>query len=368
MFSSKILKFFSFNSLVPQSPLALEELREAMDKDELKTFLTIHIREGAWQVVLLFMDELPRVKLPWDWCGILHYGDEDEDEVVSNKVIYSSTSGILNGWPTHYDPGLVTLCKAITNKDWKVTRLISSRSRIPDEGLKNLSTALTQSELYSLTLYDIDLQSQGLEHLCNALNSVHCRLTNLNVRNNKLGDVGIMHLCNALTSVDCTLTSLNVSHSELGDLGIRHLCNALASVNCRLTSLNVSDNQLGDNGLKHLCDALTSSNCALTKLKVGFNRLGDGGMKELSEVLTNGFCTLTSLDISNNEFGDEGIKHLCKALTDTNCKLQRLNLRANWNVTYEGEKYLSQMLTGTYRKVGGAQLFRTLLERRISLF
>ena len=302
-----------------------------MDKGELKTFLTIHIREGAWQVVLLFTDELPKVKLPWDRCGKIHNEDEDEDEEVSNKVIYSSKTGILNGWPTHYDPGLVTLCKAITNKDWKVTRLILSLSRIPDEGLKNLSTALTQSELYSLTLYDIGLQSQGLEHLCNALTSVKCGLTNLNVRCNKLGDVGIMHLCNALTSV-----------------------------NCRLTSLNVSNNQLGDNGLKHLCDALTSSNCALTKLKVGFNRLGDGGMKELSEVLTNGFCTLTSLDIRGNKFGDEGVKHLCKALTDTKCKLRSLNLRANSYVTDDGKKYLSQMLIGTdWEDEGALRLYRS---------
>ena len=271
-----------------------------MDKGELKTFLTIHIREGAWQVVLLFMDELPKYKLPWDWCGIILIKDEDEE--VSNEVIYSSTSGILNGWPTHYDPSLVTLCKAITNKDWKVTRLILSRSRIPDEGLKNLSTALTQSELYSLTLYDIGLQSQGLEHLCNAL----------------------------------------------------------TSVNCRLTNLNVSSNQLGDNGLKHLCDALTSSNCALTKLIVGFNRLGDGGIKELSEVLTKGFCTLTSLDIRGNEFGDEGIKHLCRALTDTKCKLRSLNLRANSYVTDDGKKYLSQMLTGTdWEDKGALRLSRS---------
>ena len=38
----------------------MEELRKVMNKNELKTFLTIHIREGAWQVVLLFMDELPK--------------------------------------------------------------------------------------------------------------------------------------------------------------------------------------------------------------------------------------------------------------------------------------------------------------------
>ena len=329
-----------------------------MDKDELKTFLTIHIREGAWQVVLLFTDELPRVKLPRDWCGIIH--NEDEDEEVSNEVIYSSTSGILNVWPTEYDPDLITLCKAITNRDWKVTRLIISSSRISDEGLKNLSTALTQSELYSLTLYDIGLQSQGLEHLCTALTSVNCRLTNLDVSYNDLGDVGIMQLCNALASVNCRLTSLNVSCNKWGDNGGMHLCNALTSVNCRLTSLNVNENQLGDNGLKHLCDALTSSNCALTKLKVGFNRLEDGGIKELSEVLINGFCTLTSLDISGNEFGDEGIKYLCNVLTDTNCKLQSLNLQGNRYVTDDGKKCLSQMLTGTaWKDKGALRLFRS---------
>ena len=386
MFSSKKKIFFHFNPLEFLSPRALEELRVAMDEDELKTFLTIHIREGAWQVVLLFTDELSIFKQPWYYYRIIY--NEDEDKEVLRRVIYSSTSGILNGWPTEYDPDLITLCKAITNRDWKVTRLILSRSRISDEGLKNLSTALPQSELYSLTLYGNGLQSQGLKYLCealissdchltslnvsfnrlgdegivllsNALTSVNCRLTTLNVSENRWGDEGIVYLCNALTSIDCTLTSLNVSGNKFGDEGIMHLCNALTSVNCRLTSLNASHIQWGDNGFKHLCDALTSSNCVLTKLKIGFIRLGDGGIKELSEVLTNGFCTLTSLDISNNEFGDEGIKHLCKALTDTNCKLRSLDYHGNRNVTDEGRKYLSQMLTGTDWEVRGAQLSRS---------
>ena len=329
MFSSKRLISLLFDPLVLQAPRALEELRKAMDGDELKTFLTIHIREGAWQVVLLFMDELPEYYLPWDWCH--EDEDEDEDEEMFSIPLYSSTSGILRAWPTEYDPSLVTLCKAITNRDWKVTRLIFSRSRISDEGLKNLSTALTQSELYSLTLYDIGLQSQGLKHLCEAL-----------------------------ISSDCHLTSLNVSSNRLGDEGIVLLCNALTSVNCRLTSLNVSYSQWGEKGLKHLCDALTSSNCVLTKLKIGFIRLGDGGIKELSGALTNGFCTLTSLDIRGNEFGDEGIKHLCKALTDTKCKLRSLNLCSNRYVTEDGKKYLSQMLTGTdWEDEGALRLSRS---------
>ena len=296
-----------------------------MDEDELKTFLTIHVREGAWQVLLLFMDELPTRKLPWDWYHEVWDEDEGEDKEMFSTSLYSSTSGILKAWPTEYDPNLITMCKAITSRDWKVTRLILSRSQISDAGLKNLSTALTQSELYSLTLYDIGLQSQGLEHLCEALVSGDCNLTRLNVSDNGLGGDRIMHLCNALTSLNCTLTSLNISDNCLGDKGIMRLCNALTSVNCRLTSLNVSKNQFGDNGLRHLCDALTSSNCALT-----------------------------SLDNRNNEFGDEGIKHLCKALTDSKCKLRSLNLHANWNVTVEGQKYFSQMLTGTDWEVRGA--------------
>ena len=131
MFSSKILIFLLFNPLVLQAPRALEELRKVMDEDELKTFLTIHIKEGAWQVVLLFMDELPEYELLPDWYHRVW------DEEMFPMPLYSSTSGILKAWPTEYDPGLVTLCKAITNKDWKVTRLIFSTSRISDDFMKS---------------------------------------------------------------------------------------------------------------------------------------------------------------------------------------------------------------------------------------
>ena len=343
--------------LVLQSPRTLEELREAMDKDNLETFLTIHIREGAWQVVLLFMDELPTSKLPRTWYHEVR--DEDDYEEMLSVPLYISSSGILKAWPTKYDPDLLTLCKAITNRDWKVTRLILSKSRISDEGLKNLSTALIHSELYSLTLYDTGLRSQGLEHLCEVLISNDCNLTRLNVSNNRSGNEVMMHLCNALTSVNCKLTSLNVSWNQLGDVGKIHLCNALTSVNCTLTSLNVSWNQFGDEGIIHLCNALTSVNCKLTSLNVSWNQFGDNGLKHLCDTLTSSNCALTSLDICGNKFGDEGIKHLCKALTDTKCKLRSLNLQANWNVTCKGKKYFFQMLTGSDWEVRGAQLSRS---------
>ena len=68
-----------------------------MDKDELKTFLTIHIREGASQVVLLFMDELPTFKLLWHWYREVWNKNEDKDEdaEILSILLHSSTSGIF---------------------------------------------------------------------------------------------------------------------------------------------------------------------------------------------------------------------------------------------------------------------------------
>ena len=68
-----------------------------MDKDELKTFLTIHIREGVSRVVLLFMDELPTFKLLWYWYREVwnENEDKDEDAEMLSIILYSSTSGIF---------------------------------------------------------------------------------------------------------------------------------------------------------------------------------------------------------------------------------------------------------------------------------
>ena len=78
-------------------------------------------------MALLFMDELSTRKLSWDWYH------EVWDEEMFSIPLYSSSSGILKAWSTQYDPGLVTLCKAITKRDWKVTSMILSSSRISDD-------------------------------------------------------------------------------------------------------------------------------------------------------------------------------------------------------------------------------------------
>ena len=92
-----------------------------------------------------------------------------------------------------------------------------------------MTTAVTQSELYSLTLNDIGLQSQGLKYLCEVLISYDCCSTSLNISDNRLGDEGLIHLCNVLISVNCKLTNLTVTGTFYGKIGLKHLCDALIS-------------------------------------------------------------------------------------------------------------------------------------------
>ena len=69
-------------------------------------------------MVLLFMDELPTRKLPWDWNREVWDEDEDEDKEMFSIPLYSSTSGILKAWPTECAPDFITLRKAIKNWCW----------------------------------------------------------------------------------------------------------------------------------------------------------------------------------------------------------------------------------------------------------
>ena len=119
---------------------------------------------GIWCGVLLFRDELSTRKLSRDWYHVVW------DEEMFSIPLYSSSSGISKAWLTQYDPGLVTPRKAITNGNWKVTRL----------------TLLT-----NLTVTGTFYGKIGLKHLCDALISTNCKsVNNLNVSCNELGEEG----------------------------------------------------------------------------------------------------------------------------------------------------------------------------------
>ena len=208
--------------------------------------------------------------------------------------------------------------------------------------------------------------------LCNALQDERCQLTDLSLKGNAIGDKGASMLFeNGLTKKHCKLTKLDLIGGWLTDQCIPSLCKALQDKRCRLTELSLNDNGIGDKGasmlfeygLTHehcklrklnliggsltdqcipsLCKALQDKRCPLTELSLEDNPIGDNGACMLFEdALRNEHCKLTELDLSNCSLTDKCIPSLLEALQDERCGLVDLDLESN-TFTEDGKGLLS---------------------------
>ena len=83
-----------------------------MDDRQLREFVAIHVKEGAWQVVMLFWDKL-----------LGRY-------LKSRKLTW---------WPTDEDHDLKVLCKVLTVEDCKLGSLTLSDRKVTEEGIKHIA-------------------------------------------------------------------------------------------------------------------------------------------------------------------------------------------------------------------------------------
>ncbi|XP_078347736.1 uncharacterized protein LOC144632861 [Oculina patagonica] len=329
-----------------ESP-TVKNFREVMDDNELKQFVSIHVKEGTWQVVEWLFDEL------------LHCqgaGRETEREVPTNDEDAESDESkslALTWWPTDEDQDLVTLCKVLTESDCKPNGLnLTGNGAITDTGIKHLAEVLTH---YNCKLNSLVLRGNGIitdeavKHLAVALTDSNCKLHSLDLSNNyEITDEGVKPLAKALTHSNCKLNSLKLSRNGLiTDGGIEYLAKAFMHSSCKLTSIDLSSNEeITDEGVKHLAEALMHSNCSLNSLDVRHNKqITDAGVKHLAEALMHSNRKLNSLNLSwNRQITDAGVKHLAEALMHSNCKLNSLNFSYNDAITDAGVKHLAEAL------------------------
>ena len=327
---------YCFLHLTIQEFLAAKYLVDTYSSEDLQKFVSDHIQDGAWKVVMQFVAGLLAEKerkstdifsdlLPSETFDL-------EVEIKMNEDSEERTE-TLTCWPAYEDRLLV-----VTLFNCMYENKASDRE--------------VQKKLAKIGCNVLDFRGCNLSPLdclalVHALKSVE-GILDFNLSWNNLQSLGCIEIGKLLPGNQhnqgfCELKRLDLWNNNITDEGVKHLATALTDANCTLNSLIVGRNNITDEGVEHLSTALTHTNCKLNSLNLGLDNITDEGVKHLATALTHANCKLNSLYLTRNNITNEGVKDLCTALTHPNCKLNSLYLEANWQITRKGKNLVNSM-------------------------
>ena len=356
---------YCFMHLTVQEFLAAKYLVDTLSSEKLGNFVSDHIQDGAWKVVMQFVAGLLAEK---EGQSTDIFSDLLPSKTFTKKVKIKMNEDseerteTLTCWPAFEEDRLlvVTLFNCMYENKASDREVQKKLAKIGCNALDfsycNLSPLDCLALVHALKsvegILDFDLSENNLQSLgCmeivkllpgNEHNQGLCELKRLNLGNNNITDEGVEHLCTALTHTNGKLNSLDLGLNKITDKGVEHLSTAFTCTNCKLNSLNLAYNNITDKGVEHLSAALTRTNCKLNSLNLWYNNITDEGVEHLSTALTRTNCKLNSLYLGGNNITDEGIKHLSTALTRANWKLKSLNLEFN-KITQHGKNLLNSL-------------------------
>ena len=398
---------YCFTHLTLQEFFAAKNVVESLSKRELENFVSEHINDGAWQMVLQFVAgllepdpetkssnsdifikllpmstekisereimpdyELPETKPLTCWpasykdkelalnlCKCLYeIDDEKQQAVLQNKIEQIGFNAVDFGGCSLGPVDFAAVSHFLENASG-VFSMDLFRNDLGSLGAKEVQKFLvnTGCKLNSLNLGFNKLTAKAAEHLSAALKHSNCKLNSLDLGGNVLTDKAAEHLSAALKDSNCKLNSLNLMHSKLTDKAAEHLSAALKHSNCKLNSLNLGGNVLTDKAAKHLSAALKDSNCKLNSLNLMHSKLTDKAAEHLSAALKHSNCKLNSLNLGGNKLSDKAAEHLSAALKHSNCKLNYLNLARN-ELTDKAAEHLSAALKHSICKLNSLDL------------
>ncbi|KAM6173254.1 ribonuclease inhibitor [Erethizon dorsatum] len=216
------------------------------------------------------------------------------------------------------------LCDVVAAKP-SLQELDLGNNRLGDVGVAALCSRLLHPScrLRKLWLWECDVTTEGCRDLCQVLRAKQS-LKALSLMLNGLGDEGARLLCEALQEPTCQLECLWVKECSFTAACCPHFRAVLAQ-NKFLMELQLSENKLGDTGVQELCQALGQPDSVLRVLGLGDCNLTNRSCSNLASVLLA--ChSLRELDLSNNGLGDPGVLQLAESLRQPACALECLLL------------------------------------------
>ena len=274
---------YCFLHLTIQEFLAAKYLVDTYSSEDLQKFVSAHIQDGAWKVVMQFV------------AGLLAEKEGQSTDIFSDLL------------PSKTDTEEVEIKM---NEDSEERTETLTCWPAPEHRL--LVVTLFNC-MYENKASDREVQKKLAKIGCNALDFYGCNLSPLDC----------LALVHALKSVEGIL-DFDLTDNNLQSLGCIEIAKLLPGNQhnqgfCELKTLNLNNNNITDEGVKHLATALTHTNCTLNSLNLGANNITDEGVKHLSTALTNTNCTLNSLILGANNITDKG-KNLVKSM-NINCKV-----------------------------------------------
>ena len=242
---------YCFLHLTIQEFLAAKHLVDTYSSEDLQKFISDHIQDGAWKVVMQFV------------AGLLAEKEGQSTDIFSD-LLPSVTCG--------------NEVKIKMNEDSE--KRYKTLTCWPDYVDRLLVVTLFNC-MYENKASDREVQKKLAKIGCNALDFSWCNLSPLDC----------LALVHALKSVEGIL-HFDLSINNLQSLGCIEIAKLLPDNEhnqgfCELKTLDIGNNNITDEAVKYLCTALTHTNCKLNSLYLYGNQITQEGKDLLNSLNIN---------------------------------------------------------------------------------
>ena len=324
---------FCFIHFTIQKFLAARHVTETFPPEEIKKFISSHVRQSKWRLVLQFIAGLLGKNLNmFDWkyrdC-ISTFAESFEQTREEFPLTYSQVS-IMKCLKEVEDPNIVKYaCEKNVIKD-AVKLSVDPSENVSSSDLEAVIFVcqhLSCLTRFSLNIRNLDCFQEILKFLKGRC-IYELNLLGLPSKSYTYMEHVVMTLMNSVCTVnhkhvDLTVLTLSgFSITEVLTIIFPLLGHARAS---HLKILNLTNNKISSKGMSKLCEMLDDEHFPeLTELDLSQNPIHDEGASLLFQILTKGPRKLTRLTLDRCS-----LTHQFMPSLDGDCKLACLSLRGN---------------------------------------